>query len=162
MNSRNHQDRSEQAGLLCFQAEKLQTLINELVKCCEDRQTYETQRFGLPCSEARCLLLFKDERYLTVKCLARRMGLAKSRVTKLISGLLDKKLVERISDPQDTRYKLICLTRAGQDRLLEIESFQQQLFTDLLSRLSPEDRDHALFHLEKIRDSMEAVKRTLE
>ena len=137
-------------------------MINELVKCCEDRQTYETHRFGLPCSEARCLLLFKDERYLTVKCLARRMGLAKSRVTKLISGLLDKKLVERISDPQDTRYKLICLTRAGQDRLLEIESFQQQIFTDLLSRLSPEDRDHALFHLEKIRDSMEAVKRTLE
>ncbi len=38
---------------------------------------------------------FRGERYLTVKTLANRMEAAKSRITKIIKGLMAKGLVEK-------------------------------------------------------------------
>ena len=87
--------------LLGYQISRLQDLINQIVHCCEDKRLYESQKFGLPYAELRCLMLFEGERYLTVKGIAQRLEVAKSRVTKLINGLTEKGLVEMIEDPRD-------------------------------------------------------------
>jgi len=147
--------------MLATQAAKLQALIDEILKCCNERKFYENQKFGLPFAEIRCLLLFKDERYLTVKGIAHKLDVAKSRVTKLVGGLLEKGMVERIEDPQDSRVKLICLTSAGRGRIREIEDFHNSVYQELLGHINAEDRSAALFYLEQIRDCMEAVKQTL-
>ena len=147
--------------MLATQAAKLQALIDEILKCCNERKFYENQKFGLPFAEIRCLLLFKDERYLTVKGIAHKLDVAKSRVTKLVGGLLEKGMVERIEDPQDSRVKLICLTSAGRGRISEIEDFHNSVYQELLGHINAEDRSAALFYLEQIRDCMEAVKQTL-
>jgi DNA-binding MarR family transcriptional regulator len=147
--------------MLVTQATRLQTLIDEIQKCCDERKFYENRKFGLPFAEIRCLLLFKDERYLTVKGIAHKLDVAKSRVTKLVSGLLEKGMVERIEDPQDSRVKLICLTPDGKGRIKEIEDFHNSVYQELLGRIPPEERSTALFYLEQIRDCMEAVKQTL-
>ena len=72
--------------LLRYQAERLQDLINEMLQCCDDRKLYESQRFNLPYAELKCLMLFKGERYLTVKGIAQKLDVAKSRVTKIVNG----------------------------------------------------------------------------
>jgi len=153
--------RANSNGLLQFQASRLQELINEMIKCCEDRKIYENQKFGLPYAEIKCLLLFTDERYLTVKNIAKRLDVAKSRVTKLIGGLLDKGLVERSDDPHDSRVKLIRLTHAGQEKIHQVESFHLDIHTTLLLNILPEERNALLSYLERLRTSMETVKQSL-
>ncbi len=162
MNSQHGQGAPDSGKpMLSYQASKMQTLIDEMVKCCDERKLYENQKFGLPFSEIKCLLLFKDERYLTVKGIARKLDVAKSRVTKLVNGLLEKKMVQRFEDPQDSRVKLISLTPRGKKKIQEVQAFHASVFEDLLGHINPEDRNHALFYLEKIRDCMEAVKQSL-
>ena len=72
----NHLAPKMQDELLTYQTETLQDLIAEVVKCCEDRKLYETNRFSLPYAEVRCLMLFEGERYLTVKGISQLSALA--------------------------------------------------------------------------------------
>jgi DNA-binding MarR family transcriptional regulator len=141
-----------------YQVSRLQHLINEIVLCCEDKRLYESRRFGLPYAELRCLMSFEGERYLTVKGIAQRLEVAKSRVTKLINGLVEKGLVETIVDPRDARIKLINLTPAGQGISQKIAGFRREIHAKILSTIGSDERLNMLSFLELLRSAMEAVK----
>ena len=147
--------------LLTYQAHRLQDLIAEMLKCCEDRKVYESGKFALPYAELKCLLLFDGQRYLTVKDSAQKLEVAKSRVTKLVNGLKEKRLVSEIDDPKDARIKLISLTPAGHTRLDEIAAFQRGLYRTILLQVDADERKHVLSKLELLRSAMEAVKEDL-
>ena len=68
------------------------------------------------------------ERYLTVKTISQKLDVAKSRVTKIIEGLMRRKLVERIEDPRDGRVKLITLTSEGHKKSKEIKCDSNTLY----------------------------------
>ena len=144
-----------------YQVAKLQALITEMVRCCEDRRIYEHDRFGLPWAEARCLALFLGERYLTVKTLAEKMDVAKSRITKIIDHLEEKGMVKRLPDPGDARVTLIGLTQKGSEKMNEIGEFHREIHGRVLSRINPDERHEMLSQLEKLRNAMESVKATL-
>lgn len=144
--------------LLRYQRERFQDLIEEIVHCCTSRTAYLSDKFSIPQAEVRCLLLFDGERYLTVKEIAQRLDVAKSRVTKIIEGLSHKNLVESINDPKDARVRLISLTRAGQQKMKEIEGLNAELHQKLLLDLDSESRKTVLSSLELLRSSMEAIK----
>ena len=144
--------------LLAYQTLRLQDLITEIVECCEDRKLYESHRFALPFSEVKCLILFDGERYLTVKGIAQRLDVAKSRVTKIVNGLIQKGLVERIDDPQDGRVRLIRLTPAGLQMSKTLDAFHRDIHQRILAQMDSEERKSMLSHLEKLRSAMEAVK----
>jgi len=146
---------------LNFQATRLQNLITEMVECCEDRKVYESEKFSLPYSELNCLMLFDGERYLTVKGIAKRLEVAKSRVTKIIDGLIDKELVQRFEDPKDARIKLISLTQAGRKKAEEIKDFQKGLHRQILMHLGNDESKNILSKLEMLRSAMEYVKKQL-
>lgn len=147
--------------LLAYQTQRLQDLMTEMLQCCEGRKLYESQRFGLPHAELKCLMLFNGQRYLTVKNMARNLDVAKSRVTKLVRGLTDKSLAVSIDDPNDARIKLISLTSAGRQKSDEIHAFQKGIHRKILLSLDPSQRKNVLSHLELLRSSMEAVKEQL-
>ena len=147
--------------LLTYQAHRLQELITEMLKCCEDRKVYESGKFALPHAELKCLLLFDGQRYLTVTDIAQKLEVAKSRVTKLVNGLKEKQLVAEINDPKDARIKLISLTQAGHTRFDEIAAFQRELYRTLLLQVDADERNHVLSNLELLRSAMEAVKEDL-
>ena len=147
--------------LLGYQTLRLQTLIGEMLRCCEDRKIYESQKIGLPYAEVKCLMLFEGERYLTVKGLAQKLDVAKSRVTKITNGLIEKGLAERIDDPNDARVKLISLTPVGEKKSSEINAFHKSIHREILLQLSMGERKRVLTHLELLRSSMEAVKEQL-
>jgi DNA-binding MarR family transcriptional regulator len=141
------------------QTEKLRDLITEMVRCCEDRNLLETKRFSLPYTELKCLLLFKGEKYLTVKGMSLKLDVAKSRVTKLIDNLLKKGLVRRIDDPKDARIRLISLSPKGKALADEIEGFQERLYLEILLQLEAQERSDVLSHLGTLRAAMEVVKK---
>ena len=147
---------------LGYQAQRLQELIAEILKCCEDRKFFESEKFGLPYAELRCLLLFGGERYLTLKGVAQKMEVAKSRVTKIVNGLIQKRLVKQIDDPHDARVKLISLTPAGHEKAQEITAFQRGLHRQILLHLEDDERKGLFSYLELLRSAMEAVKEQLK
>ena len=144
--------------LIGYQTLRLQSLIGEMLQCCEDRRIYESQKLGLPYAEVKCLMLFNGERYLTVKGMAQKLEVAKSRITKITNGLIEKGLAKRIDDPNDARVKLISLTSVGEKKSEEIKTFHGRIHRKILMQMSTSERKHVLSRMELLRSSMEAVK----
>jgi DNA-binding MarR family transcriptional regulator len=119
---------------------------------------YQCERFGLPDAEFRCLMLFGEERYLTAKGIALKMNVVKSRVSKVVDGLIKKKLIQRIKDPEDSRVSLLSLTPAGQKKLNNINEFLQDVHYQVLLQMAPDQRKAVLTNLDILKASMESVK----
>jgi len=147
--------------LLSYQTQRLQDLIEEILHCCKERTSHLSKKFDIPEAELRCLMLFGEERYLTAKGISQKLDVAKSRVTKIINGLLHKNLVESIDDPKDARIKLIGLTPQGQRKSKELSAILTDLHQRLLLEFEPEQRKMVISCLEVLRSSMEAVKNQL-
>lgn len=148
--------------MFLYQTRRLKELIEEILQCCQIQTGFLSRKFRIPQAELRCLLLFRGERYLTVKGMALKLDVAKSRVTKIVNGLVEKKLVESIDDPKDGRVKLISLTPAGYARCEEIGEYVRAVHEKLLMELDPEQRKVVLSSLDLLRVGMEAVKKGLE
>ncbi|MBW1724592.1 MAG: MarR family transcriptional regulator, partial [Deltaproteobacteria bacterium] len=119
----NHLKEESRSEISDYQIQQFQTLVTKLFQCCQERAQYQCERFQLPDAGLRCLLLFGEERYLTSKGIAYKMNVVKSRVTKIVNGLVKKKLIQRIPDPEDSRITLLSLTADGQKKLNEINEF---------------------------------------
>ena len=152
------EDRSNREELVRYQTRKLQELMNELMECCGDKTSLQSKMLDLPAAEIGCLRLFNGERYLTAKAIAQRLGVAKSRVTKIVGGLIRKRLAERVVDPKDSRVKLISLTRSGLEKCREIDQVLSVNPRALLLALSPEERPRVISALELLRTAMEGIK----
>ena len=144
-----------------YQLCEFQKLILKLFQCCQDRMQYQSERFELPDAELRCILFFENERYLTPKSIASRMNVGKSRITKIISGLEAKKLIQRIKDPEDSRVSLISLTNGGKKKLQEIKSFHDEIHEKILMQVSQEQRKNLLTNLDLLKSCMEAGKQMM-
>ena len=141
-----------------YQLDKFQDLIARLFQCCQERMQYQCERFQLPDAEFRCLGLFGEERYLTAKSIAHRMNVVKSRVSKIIDGLIKKNLIQRIKDPEDSRVQLLSLTAQGQKKINEINGFLEEVYSEVLSRMATDQRHAMLTNLDILKASMEDVK----
>ena len=141
-----------------FQLQQFQELITRLFQCCSERMQYQSDRFQLPDAELRCLLLFGDERYLTPKGIAQKMNVVKSRITKIIDGLLKKKLIQRIKDPEDSRISLLSLTPKGHKKISDIKDFLNEVHEQVLLQFPLEQRQNLLMSLDMLKSSMESVK----
>lgn len=141
-----------------YQLAQFQLLISELFQCCQERMQLQSEKFELPDAEVRCLMLFGDDRYLTPKGIAYKMNVVKSRVTKVVEGLVQKQLVQRVRDPEDSRVTLLSLTPQGQKKFNEIKGFMKHVYSETLHQLTPEQRKQVLADLDLLRLSMKAVK----
>ena len=141
-----------------YQLDKFQELIAKLFQCCQERMQYQCERFQLPDAEFRCLGLFGEDRYLTAKSIAHRMNVVKSRVSKIIDGLIRKNLIQRTKDPEDSRIQLLSLTAQGQKKLNDINVFMEEVYGHVLSQMAPDQRQAMLTNLDILKASMEAVK----
>ncbi len=140
------------------QLQLFREVITKLFQCCQERMQYQSERFGLPEAELRCLMLFGNERYLTPKGIARKMNVVKSRVSKIIQGLVGKELIQKIKDPEDSRIKLISLTPQGQKKWHEIDSFINDIHLEVLVQMVPDQRKTLMTNLDILAASMGSIK----
>jgi len=152
-------------GVSEYQVDQFHKLITKLFQCCQERMQYQCERFDLPDAELRCLGLFGEERYLTAKGIALKMNVVKSRVnvvksrvSKIIEGLIRKKLIQRIKDPEDSRVSLLSLTPEGQRKLNDINDFLRNVHSQVLSQMAADQRKTVLTNLDILKASMESVK----
>lgn len=151
-------EKNHRLEISTFQLKQFQELMTKLYQCCQERIKYQCERFKLPDAEFRCLILFGEERYLTAKGIALKMNVVKSRVTKLIDGLVNKNLVQRIQDPEDSRITLLSLTHEGQQKLNEVNEFLEYVHQETLLQMEPEQRKTMLTNLDILKASLESVK----
>jgi len=154
----NYIGNDQNSNISEYQLNKFHELIASLFQCCQERMQYQSERFQLPDAELRCLGLFGEERYLTAKSIAHRMNVVKSRVSKIIDGLIKKDLIQRIKDPEDSRVQLLSLTPEGQKKINEINVFIEDVYSQVLSQIAPDQRQAMLTNLDILKASMEAVK----
>ena len=86
------------------------------------------------------------------------MNVVKSRVSKIIDGLIKKNLVQRIKDPEDSRIILLSLTSQGQKKINEINIFLKNIHGQVLSQMAQDQRQTMLTNLDILKASMEAAK----
>lgn len=149
---------NESLEISAFQLHQFQDLMTKLFQCCQERMQYQSEKFNLPDAELRCLLLFGSERYLTPKGIAQKMKLVKSRITKIVDGLIKKEFIQRIKDPEDSRISLLSLTPLGKKKLHEIIEFLDEIHHSVLEQMAPEQRKTLLINLDLLKASMESVK----
>ncbi|XXJ19794.1 MarR family winged helix-turn-helix transcriptional regulator [Desulfovibrio caledoniensis] len=137
---------------------EFQHLVADIFQCCQERLQYQSERFGLPDAELRCLMLFEGERYLTAKTLAYRMNVAKSRVTKLVSSLVERGLLASMTDPADSRVKLLSVTPEGARLLARIALFRFEVHETVLEAFSEEQRGALLQALSLLSRHMKSAK----
>ena len=78
-------------------------------------------------------------------------------MTKIVEGLIRKKLIQKVPDPEDSRIVLLSMTSTGQAKLKEINGFMLDFNSQVLSRIHPDQRGDLLNNLELLRITMEAV-----
>lgn len=103
-------------------------------------------------------MLFEGEHYLTAKNIAGKLNVVKSRITKVINGLVKRDLVQKANDPGDSRIMLLSLTIPGQNKLAEIKEFNDWIHKEVLMALEPEQRKIMLTNLDMLKASMESVR----
>lgn len=157
-NDRNDSASQDSSAVTSAQLGNFQGLMTSLMRCCQERAQYQCERFDLPDAELRCLMLFKDERYLTPKNIAQRMNVAKSRITRITTGLKKRGLIKKTSDPEDSRITLLSLTAEGKAQLNDISEFMDETHRTVLEQFTPQQRQALINSLSSLKLSMEVVK----
>ncbi len=154
----NFDDQDNKTEIPDFQVQQLEELVSRLFQCCQERLQYQSERFGLPDAELRCLMLFERQRYLTPKSIAHKLNVVKSRVTSIVNKLLEKKFIQKIQDPEDLRITLLSTTNQGNRKISEIREFQNFIYNQMLRQMAPEQRKAMMTNLNLLKASMETLK----
>lgn len=140
------------------QLRQFQAVMTNLFKCCQERMQYQSNKFNLPDAEMRCLMLFEADKYLTPKNIAAKMNVVKSRITKIIDGLVKRGIIKKTKDPGDSRVTLLSLTLQGKNKLKEILEFNNCLHREVLIAMGPEQRRIILTSLDMLKNAMDSAK----
>lgn len=152
----------QDAAIRRQQADRLREAVENLFSCCQARISLQSERFGLPPAAVRAIVAMGESRYLAPGELGKRLGVTKSRVTAVTTGLLRQGLIEKRPDPADARVTLLSLTPAGQRLREEIRTFMVSLFQSMLDRVEPQRRETVLSALDILRHCMAAVRADLK
>jgi len=84
-------------------ADIMTELTLRLFQNCREREARHAQKFGVAIAEFRCLRILYIFKSLSMNQLAGKMGLTCSRLTRIVDGLVDKKLMKREMNQNDRR-----------------------------------------------------------
>jgi DNA-binding MarR family transcriptional regulator len=95
---------------------------------------------GLTLPELRALAFVNADPACNPSQLAEYLMLTRPAVTRLLDGLVGRKLVSRRPDPGDRRRLRLALTRAGRAHLETVYATARSVVAERLGALSPADR----------------------
>ncbi|WP_413208353.1 MarR family winged helix-turn-helix transcriptional regulator [Rhodospirillum sp. A1_3_36] len=120
------------------------------------RQVY-TSLHGLSVNEWRTLAVLCDNAPLSAKEIVGRSSMDKVNVSRAISALQKKGILERHIDPTDRRRILLRLTRKGRLILTDLLPEVKQVEERMLDGLSAEERDTFLRLMTRVTANARAI-----
>lgn len=146
---------------LTVQASQLSQMTRDLSRCCQTKEEQIFGRFNLSSAEGRVLLVIADGGGSTPSAVAERLGLGRSRLTPLVDGLVEKRLLTRTESTTDRRVRTLELTAEGQKVAREVTCYQTSFHEELLRRFSPEERQQMLNTLDQLHGAIEELRAKL-
>ena len=140
---------------------RLFTLLKLMTECCHDREILLAEKFGLSVPESRCLIALNLENCRNTSQIAEKMMIAKSRVTRIVDGLVSKGLIERIEDKQDRRFINVTLTPQGQELSEKFISNLLNLHDLVISKLPAHKQKTIVSLLEELHIAMTEVRNSI-
>lgn len=143
---------------------KLADLIFTLRQKCALKDHYVVMQAGISQAEYNCLTQFFDSGTIGMKELGERLDITPGGVTRIITGLEEKGIVERRIDSEDRRGINVILTKRGERIVGDIRSTSLGLHAEIIERIDPSSRRNVIDAIEKlvsaINDWLEANRET--
>ena len=140
------------------EAYRLYSLLKSLTECCHDREEKLAQNYGLSIPESRCLTAIELEGCRTTTEIADKLALAKSRITRIVDGLVAKGLILRTEASHDRRVLIVEFTPAGKILAAEFVSTLISLHHSVMEKFPAESRRAAVNQLEELKNAMQEVR----
>lgn len=96
---------------------------------------------GVTVAEWSCMRAMYDEEAISPSVLAEKMGMTKGAISKLADRLVEKRLVERSSNPEDKRGLSLCLTEEGRRKIPRLAKLADQNDVENFAVLTSDERE---------------------
>jgi len=136
-------------------AKEFADLTFELIINSQEKENKLAFNYGLTQAELRCLRYFNTDEIINNKAIADRMNLSPSRLTRIIDGLVKKRLVIRELNTEDRRYMKVSLSESGSSLLKQINESYLNIHKDILRSLNPAQHKQVINTLKNLVDSLE-------
>jgi DNA-binding MarR family transcriptional regulator len=122
---------------------------------CQRQLTIVLEPLGLECPHYDVLVNVFREEGLSQQVLARRLLIAKSNVSALLTALERKALIERAKDPADARVRRINLTELGRRITIRGMGDHAKLVAQMMGALTPTEAEIVRVAMGKIAIELE-------
>jgi DNA-binding MarR family transcriptional regulator len=106
-------------------------LWHEINKQMHPRFRQAVRGFNLPVTTLILLRLIDEEPGITISDLARKSGIVKSHVSKMVEQLVHQGFLEKRSDPEDQRLLRVFPTQAAADTKAKLEQRVNEIWAEL-------------------------------
>lgn len=96
-----------------------------------------------------------EERPLTVAQIARRMGLQRQSVQRLVDIMIKQGILTPLPNPEHKRAKLVELTQRGKQVCEQLTETKQCWATEIVQAFSREELEHAIQVLQKLGERLD-------
>lgn len=100
------------------------------------------------------IILERSAEPLTMGALSTELGIPLSSTTRIVDGLVNANLIERIQDSHDRRVVRVQMTKTGQEIYRTAMDFNKQRISRLLNKFTPEEQTQLLYLMNKLFDSI--------
>jgi len=128
--------------------ERLGELIFHLRRKCSLKDMHLVRDHGISTAEYNCLIQFFDRSVIGMKELGERLDITPGGVTRIVSSLEAKGVLERRVSPEDRRGVDVVLTREGSRIVGEIHEAARELHEEILADVSDGQREQIIAAVE--------------
>jgi len=122
---------------------------------CALKDLFIANSLDISLSEFNCLVQFFETDSLGIKNLAEGLGLSPAGVTRIVTSLEEKNLVERKISPDDRRSIDVFLTDSGKALVKRIKKFSLDRHAEILSHIKPQYREQVVDSIEKLTQAID-------
>lgn len=105
---------------------------------CHEMAIRQAAKYGVSIGEFRCLRILFQKKALTVNQMAQEMSITSSYVTRIVDGLVAKKLVQRVKDRNDGRVHKLSVTPKGEKLANELTHEHIKIHEQIIKQIPEE------------------------
>lgn len=138
---------------------RMADLTYQLLENSREKLESIAEGLDLSLSEFKCLRAFRNDLDLSVKEIVRRMDLSSSRLTRIIDGLVGKKMMTRDFDSSDRRSIRVSLTAKGKEVTKKLNAGYLSIHRQILQHIPEKSRADVIRALDDLSQAMSAWKK---
>ena len=134
-------------------AEQLADLTYELLENCQIKIERTAHKLNLTVAEFKLLRSIGNSEKVAAGKLARRLGLSSSRLTRIIDGLVAKRIVKKSTGGKDRRVVEIQLTPEGIQTCDQLRLMYITVHQDIIGLLPSDAGESVILAMQKLRSA---------